>query len=465
MDSAAFEKLPKPRQLGPYTLYGKLGASGLATVFVGRSKERWFAIKCLHAHLADDPLAMTIFHEERRILERLKHPNLCGVVDAGVHDKTPYLATPYLHGVQLRVFLERYFQGQTSLPLQSVLRMVHDLAEGLHYAHELKTDVGQPLVHRDISPENIMIPFEGPVQLLDFGVASIFEDTRVSRAVQLKGKFAYMAPEQVLGQVADRRADIYALGVVLWECLAGRTLFSRSSNAQTLSLIEEREAPRVDTVRPGLPFGLALVVHQAIANRPEHRFTTGSRFARALAPFLESETGQSISKTAETIFPECVHPDGLLNPTMGDEETQRLSFQRFETFHARPRLTGGQSWRAEDATEGTFEDVSDSLIESLNEAADQTIAEQTLVVPEPGPKAALKAVPQAEIAEPTVALIDPAEDRHRRQTMTEEAPPEVQSRSKSAPDGFPRRRLIAIRASMVLGFVLGLFVGQCGPGI
>ncbi|MCC7538900.1 MAG: serine/threonine protein kinase [Deltaproteobacteria bacterium] len=218
------------RTLGRYRILRRLGRGGMANVYLAElSGDHGFAktvaIKTIHPHRAGEARFVTMFLEEMRVASRLSHPNVCAVLDFGMEGETPYLVMEHLDGFPLSAVVAHDSVG---IPRDIAARVVADAARGLHAAHELPGRDGKPggIVHRDVSPQNVMLLRTGVAKVLDFGIAKAADPSGAITSSHPKGKLRYMAPEQLAGAPVDRRADIWSLGVVLWEATLGRRLFA-----------------------------------------------------------------------------------------------------------------------------------------------------------------------------------------------------------------------------------------------
>ncbi|MFT5358410.1 MAG: serine/threonine protein kinase [Polyangiales bacterium] len=272
-----------------------MAAVYLARTVHARGVERIVAVKVIHDHLAKEEMFMDMFLDEATILSYFNHPNICTTLDFGDENGRPYIAMEYLSGESLSRFRRRIAKRRERddmLALPSLAAHISAAAaEGLHHAHELLGRDGQPLdvVHRDVSPENIVVTFDGAVKLVDFGVAKAANRHHETQVAKIKGKFAYIAPEQLRSEPTDRRADVWGLGVCLWETLVLKRLFRRDNEAATLSavLFDEIEAP--SSVRPWVPASIDSIVLKALERAPEDRYASAGEMAQALREWAQRE--------------------------------------------------------------------------------------------------------------------------------------------------------------------------------
>jgi eukaryotic-like serine/threonine-protein kinase len=309
------------QRLGPYRLCVEIGSGGMATVFLahreGVAGDPWgyFAVKCVRPHLADDPTFVAMFRDEARVASSIHHANVCNVFDFDVCNGTYYLAMEYLSGQTLKAVL-RKLAAPTAIadpPWHACLvaRIVSDVAEGLHAAHELRDDDGQPLgvVHRDVSPENIFLTHDGNVKLLDFGLVRALGQSHETRTGIVKGKYGYVQPEVLQGKTPDRRADVWSLGVVLWELLTGRRLFGMDTEAATLKAIADTEITPPSQAREGLPRAIDAIVMRALERDPDARYPTARAMARDLTRFI-ARSGHAVGLADIADLMERLYPSG-----------------------------------------------------------------------------------------------------------------------------------------------------------
>ncbi|HWB75717.1 MAG TPA: protein kinase [Nannocystaceae bacterium] len=280
----------------------RIAGGGMAELYLARldGPNRFVkpvALKLMHPHLVDTPEFVGMFMREARIAASLQHPQIVQVLDVGESDGEYFLALEYVHGVDLRRVLSE--QRGAPLPLGAALRVVIDIATALHHAHSLCDGSGRPLgiVHRDVSPSNVLIAYDGAVKLTDFGIARMTEQTHVTATGSIKGKPGYMSPEQCLQEHVDGRSDVFALGVVLYELTTGRPAFAGDMIATMNRVIDGRFTPPGHIVR-GYPSALAMIVTRALAPRAEHRYPSAAAFKAALEGFARTQQGLDTSTDA-----------------------------------------------------------------------------------------------------------------------------------------------------------------------
>ncbi|MFW2387268.1 MAG: serine/threonine protein kinase [Polyangiales bacterium] len=295
-DSVPPERAP-PERIGRYALRFELASGGMGSVYLARMEgvsgfDKLVALKRIHPHLAKEKDYVDMFLDEAKIASRITHPNVCSVFDYGEANGDYFIAMEYLVGEPLsrvcgRISKDPEQRRDPLLPLR-MARIFADACEGLHAAHELKNAHGDSLrvVHRDVSPRNLFITYDGGVQVVDFGIASARERLHQTSTGEVKGTFAYMAPEQIIGGKVDRRIDIWALGVALWETLAVKRLFKRDSTANTMYAVLHDEIEPPSKFRPQVPKELDAIVLKALARDPSERWGTAREMGRALRRYL-----------------------------------------------------------------------------------------------------------------------------------------------------------------------------------
>ncbi len=284
---------PLGRVFGRFELLIEMGQGGMATLYLARIRgpekfQKLVAIKTIHDHLARNQDFLNMFLDEARIAALIDHPNVVTIFDLGEISGRYFIAMEYVHGQTLTDILKTAVKRPDDFPWHLACRIVSDAASGLHAAHELRSADGTPLgvVHRDVSPQNILISYTGTVKVVDFGVA--YASERLSETVTgtLKGKLAYMSPEQAGGSQVDRRSDVFSLGVVLWESLAKRRLFKRANEAATLMAVREGEVPSLRKIGVQIPVALERVVMKALARDRDERYQTAQELADEIDAIL-----------------------------------------------------------------------------------------------------------------------------------------------------------------------------------
>lgn len=278
---------------GRYVLLKKVARGGMAEIILAKQLglagfEKLVVVKRILPEYAAQPEFRTMFLDEARLAASLTHPNVVQVYDLGAVDSSLYMAMEFVAGHDLLQIIRAARKVGKQLPLPVVLRIVCDACDGLHYAHT-RTDLrGMPLrmVHRDVSPSNILVSYEGVAKLADFGIAKAASRVSKTEAGTVKGKFAYMAPEQITARDIDHRADLFSLGVVLYESLTLVRLFKRDTELAIMKVVLEGVVSPPSSVRPEIPRALDKIVERCLAKRPEDRFGTALEFRLSLQQVL-----------------------------------------------------------------------------------------------------------------------------------------------------------------------------------
>jgi serine/threonine protein kinase len=283
------------RKVGRYALFDAIGHGGTATVHLGRLMgpagfSKTVAIKRMHESVSRDPEVAAMFLDEARISARIRHPNVVAATDLLALDGETFLIMEYVHGESLAVLNDSLRARGQRMSVEIAVHVMRDVLNGLHAAHEASDEVGQPLglVHRDVSPHNIQIGVDGSARVLDFGIAKALGRLQDTHTGQVKGKLSYMAPEQLLGQPLDRRVDVFAAGVVLWETLTGRRLFAADNPGQVVQRVLTETVPHLGALLPQLSPTLVNAVARATERDPEKRFASAGEFARELEDAAEA---------------------------------------------------------------------------------------------------------------------------------------------------------------------------------
>ena len=283
---------------GKYELLFELGRGGMSRIYLAVIRgpagfSKLVVIKRLHEDLASEPEFRTMFHEEARLSARLNHPNIVQVNEVGDDGVHFDIEMEYLEGHSLDAIVRRAAK-EGGLPVALHLRILSEALAGLHYAHELQDFEGQPLhlVHRDVSPHNIFVTYDGHVKLVDFGIAKAADSVQHTRTGVLKGKCAYMAPEQLLTLPIDRRIDIYAMGVMLWQVASERKLWKGLSDVEIFQRVASAEIPRPSSVKPDVSVDLEAITMKALARKADDRFATAEELRFAINDYLSASSGR-----------------------------------------------------------------------------------------------------------------------------------------------------------------------------
>jgi serine/threonine-protein kinase len=287
-------------RFGKFWLLAELGRGGMADVYlvtvvqepVGFHKLQ--VIKVLRAGSADSRESLAMFLNEARLAARLNHANVVQTHEVGEYDGHYFIAMEYLEGQPFHRVKLRAEQLGRPLPLRPQLRVLSEMLAGLHYAHELGDFDGTPLnvVHRDVSPHNVFVTYDGQVKVVDFGIAKVTGQSTETKTGVVKGKVAYMAPEQALGQKVDRRADIFSAGVMLWEALTGTRLWRGYTDVTILTLVALGRVPDVRERKGDVDPALEAICRRAMARDPNERFATAAEFQRELDRYLLATGGE-----------------------------------------------------------------------------------------------------------------------------------------------------------------------------
>jgi eukaryotic-like serine/threonine-protein kinase len=282
--------MPDPIRFGPFLLVDRVAIGGMAEVFaaVKQGDARLFAVKRILPTLAEDAELVRMFLDEARVLAHLEHPGIVGVHELGRQETGYYIAMEYVAGRDLRALAERARARGERLPVSLVAHVAWRVADALDHAHRRRDARGGELrvVHRDVSPANVLVGFDGSVRIIDFGIAQASIRARRPNAAVLRGKFGYMSPEMVRGLPVDRRSDVFALGVVLHELLTGERLFTGPTELAVMERVRAADVPPPSTRNPAVSRALDSVVLRALAREPETRFAWASELRDALLPFM-----------------------------------------------------------------------------------------------------------------------------------------------------------------------------------
>jgi serine/threonine protein kinase len=290
-------------RMGKYELLALLALGGTSEIYLARiggvaGFEKYVVVKCLHDHLADDSEFVRMFLDEARLTAQLDHSNIVQTIELGEEGGRYYIVMEYLAGMSLALVARRAIERVPGgrMPVDLTLCLAAQACSGLHYAHQRTDMAGNPLniVHRDVSPQNLVVSFEGIVKLVDFGIAKAEMRDTSTRSGTIKGKFAYMSPEQCKAGQVDHRTDVFAMGVVVHELLTGKRLFKRAATYDTYKAIVDSRIPAPSEVNHELDPALDEVVMKALTRDREDRYASAEAFGEALARALHRR-GQAVS--------------------------------------------------------------------------------------------------------------------------------------------------------------------------
>jgi len=276
-----------------YRIIDKIDAGGMAEIYRGvaisiEGFEKQVAIKRILPNLCQNEQFVTMFLDEARLSMQLNHANIVQIFDIGKVDDTYFVAMELVDGANLRRVMQRALDRSLHVPVAIACYLVMGIADALAYAHEKVDANGQPLhiVHRDVSPPNVLLSRQGEVKLTDFGMAKAASNAQISDAGVVKGKFAYLSPEVVEGKPADPRADIYSCGIILWELLCGRRLFVGKTDLDTVEMVRKGEVQKPSGLRPDVDAELDRLVLRTLAKNPKRRFQSAREVEQELASYV-----------------------------------------------------------------------------------------------------------------------------------------------------------------------------------
>lgn len=338
------EFLKAGQSLGRYELLQSIASGGMATVWAARLAgtrgfQKLVAIKAMLPELRDEPGAEAMFMREAGVVSRIRHPNVVEVFDVGEDKGVLFLVMEWIHGEPLSAVITAARAHGEGMPPAMAVRIGVQVCEGLHAAHELTDPDGKPtgLVHRDVSPHNILVGFNGIAKVTDFGIAKISEANETTRAGHVRGKVGYMAPEQVLLDPIDRRTDVFAAGIVLYVAATGRHPFRRKQTGETLRAVCEETPVAPSAIIPGFPRRLERVILRALEKTPDKRFGTahefGDELARALPPSTERAAEHELRKYVQGLLPHRLAAHSAL---MRHASTSKVAATSSSTWNASP---------------------------------------------------------------------------------------------------------------------------------
>lgn len=276
-----------------YRVVERLASGGMAEVFLAESAgiegfKKQVAIKRVLPHLSEKKRFIAMFLDEARLSASLSHSNVAQVFDIGVGDNAYFIVMEYVDGADLKAVIEFMKRENQRFPVESACFIAAKICEGLTYAHELRGEGGAPLqiVHRDVSPPNVLITKHGEIKIVDFGLAKATSQLEKSEAGIIKGKFSYLSPEAAMGQEVDARTDIFAVGIILWEMLSGKRLFLGDTDFATVRLVREANIPPLAPINAAVPRELEQIIGKALSRDQSSRYMSARDFGRDLTRLL-----------------------------------------------------------------------------------------------------------------------------------------------------------------------------------
>jgi eukaryotic-like serine/threonine-protein kinase len=311
---------PVPKSVGKYQVLERLAVGGMAELYKARVTgqhgfEKLVAIKKILPHLAADASFVEMFLDEARITAHLDHPHIVQVFELGTDADTPYIAMQFVDGLDVLALLRECARTQIRLPPELAARIAHDVLDALEYAHTAVTPEGRAMavIHRDISPGNVLVSRRGDVKLTDFGIARAAERQHKTEAGMLKGKYGYMSPEQVHGVDLDGRSDLFSVGILLAEMVMARRLFTAPSDLDTLLMVRDANLERLEKNADDFPAALREMCEKALAREPDERWPSAAAFRDALWSWLRASRGGEPRDLAEFVLRvEAAPTDGVV---------------------------------------------------------------------------------------------------------------------------------------------------------
>jgi serine/threonine protein kinase len=333
-----------------YQIVRKLDMGGMAEIFLGRAQsiegiERPVAIKRVLPSLALNEQFMAMFLDEARLSMQLTHANIVQVFDVGRASGTIFIVMEFVEGYNLRRLFQRASERGFRVPIEIACHLVIEVCKGLTHAHEKIDAKGRHLkiVHRDLSPPNILVSKSGEVKITDFGLAKALTQATVTDPGIVKGKYSYLSPEAAKGQQVDHRADIFALGICLWELLANRRLFMGSDDAATVDLVRDARVPSLAKLNKSVTQEFERLVMRSLARDPHHRFTSAAEFGDAVANYLFANnlkvTSYDVAKVVGRLFAP--------GPVVEDTPEERIDAMIGEEVVTLVSTRGADEWRAD----------------------------------------------------------------------------------------------------------------------
>ncbi len=458
-----------------YRVLRKLDAGGMAEVFLGESEalkgfKRRVAIKRILPHLTKNKRFVQMFLDEAKLSLQLQHANVVSVYDIGRADNTFFIVMEFIDGCNLNQIIGHTRRKGRLIPLEQAVYIIREVCEGLAYAHDQRDiETGRPLgiVHRDVSPPNILVSRRGEIKLVDFGLAKATSQLETTDPGVVKGKFSYLSPEAAAGIEVDRRADIFAAGIILWELLTGRRLFYGENDYQTVELVRQAKVPPMAVANPNVPEELETILLKALSKNPDDRYQSASDFGEALTRFLFSH-GLAVSrtdiarlvidvlKTEEALEPKAApKPGGIIDALIQEEILKFTSLDDLDD----PLDAGAKPLSPEDISMMAPLDPGD-FIDPRGWASDLSDGESGPLDMDVQPKAFPLELSEVDAAERLTQTSQP--QRTPRREPTGQAPIAEHRRPSPAPKekakGIPAFVWILLGLLLATAMGLGLFL-------
>ena len=355
----------KPIRFGKYTLIDRIAVGGMAEIFLARQAglegfEKTIVIKRIRPHLSKQSNFVKMFLNEAKLAAQLNHPNIVQIYDLGKIGESYFIAMEYIFGRDMRRIIPKADALGIPFPMVYALKIASSVCEGLYYAHARTDMYGNALniVHRDVTPENIFVSFDGTVKVLDFGIAKAANQIEQTRAGEIKGKLSYMSPEQCMGKPLDNRSDIFSLGVVLYEWLTGFKLFTGDSEVAILKSITEGKIYAPSYFKADIPEGVEAILMKALEKDREKRYQTAWEMQYDLDQFLSQYE----------FTPSNIHLSNFLKQLFNDELEEEKD--RLQTFRQQNIIGPDEVIQEEEDVVSVVEAISDMAeMDDMQEAA------------------------------------------------------------------------------------------------
>ena len=376
--------MSRPLLFGKYCLLERLSVGGMAEVFRARpinspDTTRYLALKRILPHLAEDEEFIKMFVDEAKLCVHLRHPNIVHIFELGRFQSSSYILMEFIPGKDLLALQKRLRKRRLIMSVAQACYVCMELCKGLDYAHKATDDYGRPLniIHRDVSPQNVLINYNGSVKLIDFGVAKAAVQSTKTQVGVLKGKFGYMSPEQIRGEAIDQRSDIFAVGTLLWELLTNRRLFTGDNEFEIFQKVRDAQVDPPSTKNPQVPPEVDRIVMKALSGDPNTRYTWAADVARDLGQFLTSiqplYTQQHLSDWMARFFEE----------ELAEEQGKVDRFREIRTaddvfafYQAAPTSAEQREYEAAESTQVWDQDVAPTQGEDIEQfAANHTVVQ------------------------------------------------------------------------------------------